>query len=90
MLAYFVLYVIFAGVSILLVSFDNKDFATTVTSVIATMNNIGPGLGKVGPTGNFADFSMLSKFVMCIGMLVGRLEFYPILVLCSAYMWKKS
>ena len=89
-IAYFVLYIIFAGVSIMLVSLDNKDFATTVTSVIATMNNIGPGLGQVGPSGNFADFSVLSKLVMSVGMLAGRLEFYPILVLFSPYMWKKT
>lgn len=89
-LAYFVIYMIFAGLSILLISLDNKDFATTVTSVIATMNNIGPGLGAIGPTGNFADFSVLSKIVMSVGMLVGRLEFYPILILFSPYMWKKT
>ncbi len=89
-LAYFVIYMIFMGISILIVSFDNKDFATTVTSVIATMNNIGPGLGSVGPTGNFADFSVLSKIVMSIGMLVGRLEFYPVLILFSPYIWKKT
>lgn len=89
-LAYFVLYMIFTGIAILIVSFDNKDFVTTVTSVIATMNNIGPGLGLVGPTWNFGDFSVISKLVMSMGMLVGRLEFYPILVLCSPYMWKKS
>ncbi len=89
-LAYFVIYIIFMGVSILLVSLDNKDLATTVTSVIATMNNIGPGLGEIGPTGNFADFSILSKLVMSIDMLVGRLEFYPILILFSPYVWKKS
>ncbi len=89
-LAYFVIYMIFAGISILVVSLDNKDFATTVTSVIATMNNIGPGLGEVGPTGNFADFSVLSKIVMSLGMLVGRLEFYPILILFSPHLWKKS
>ncbi len=88
-LAYFVIYMIFAGLSIILVSFDNKDFATTVTSVLATMNNIGPGLGAVGPTGNFADFSVMSKIVMSIGMLVGRLEFFPILALFSPHMWKK-
>ena len=76
--------------SILLVSIENKDIATTVTSVIATMNNIGPGLGSVGPTGNFADFSVLSKIVMSIDMLVGRLEIYPILILFSPYVWKKS
>jgi trk system potassium uptake protein TrkH len=88
-LAYFVIYMFFMGISILIVSLDNKDFATTVTSVIATMNNIGPGLGTVGPTGNFADFSALSKIVMSVGMLVGRLEFYPILILLSPRTWKK-
>lgn len=89
-LVYFVVYMIFTGLSILIVSLDNKDFATTVTSVLATVNNIGPGLGSVGPTGNFAEFSILSKIVLSIGMLVGRLEFYPILILFSPYMWKKS
>lgn len=88
-LAYFVMYMLFAGCAIIIVSLDNKDFATTVTSVLATMNNIGPGLGTVGPTGNFSDFSVLSKIVMSIGMLVGRLEFYPIIVLLSPHMWKK-
>lgn len=89
-LAYFVIYMLFMGLSILVVSLDNKDLATTVTSVIATMNNIGPGLGEVGPTGNFADFSIASKLVMSMGMLVGRLEFYPILILFSPRVWKKS
>ena len=53
---------LFAAVSILLISFDNKDFTTTVTAVIATMNNIGPGLGLVGPTGRqFADFGIVKN-----------------------------
>ena len=67
-LGYFVVYMLFAAVSILL----------------------GPGLGLVGPTGSFADFSALSKIVMSIGMLVGRLEFYPILILFSPYAWKRT
>ncbi len=78
---------LFAAVSILLISFDNKDFTTTVTAVIATMNNIGPGLGLVGPTGSFADFSALSKkIVMSIGMLVGRLEFFIRYLYCFRRM----
>lgn len=89
-LLYFAVYMIFAGVSILIVSLDNKDFATTVTSVMATLNNIGPGIGAIGPTGNFAGFSILSKLVLSVNMLVGRLELYPILVLFLPYMWKKS
>lgn len=89
-LAYFVIYMLFACASILIVSLDNKDFATTVTAVMATLNNIGPGLGEVGPAGSFSGFSDLSKIVMSIGMLVGRLELYPILILLSPRLWKKS
>ncbi len=89
-LLYFVVYMLFSGVSILVVSLDNMDFSTTVTSVMATLNNIGPGLGLVGPTGNFSGFSVLSKLVLSLNMLVGRLELYPILLLFLPYTWKKS
>lgn len=89
-LLYFVVYMIFIGMAILVISLDNKDFATTVTSVISAVNNIGPGLGTIGPTGNFADFSTLSKLVLSLSMLVGRLEMYPILALFMPYMWKKT
>lgn len=88
-LMYFVVYMIFIGISILVISLDNKDFATTVTSVISAVNNIGPGLGTIGPSGNFSDFSTLSKLVLSLSMLVGRLEMYPILALFMPYMWKK-
>ncbi|MBQ2669858.1 MAG: TrkH family potassium uptake protein [Clostridia bacterium] len=86
-LAYFAAYAIFMAVAILIVSLDNKDFSTTVTSVISTANNIGP---IIGPVGHFADFSVLSKIVFSIAMLVGRLEIYPILVLFSPYMWTRK
>ncbi|MCD8181414.1 MAG: TrkH family potassium uptake protein [Firmicutes bacterium] len=89
-MAYLVVYVMFAGISLIIVSLDNMDFTTTVTAVLATMNNIGPGLGVVGPAGNFAAFSPLSKVVLSVGMLAGRLEFYPILILFSPYTWKRS
>lgn len=76
-------------ISILIVSLDNKDFATTFGSVMATLNNIGPGLAEVGPAGNFADFSMLSKLVFCFDMLAGRLEIFPFLMLLTAFSWRK-
>ncbi|MEZ3433449.1 MAG: TrkH family potassium uptake protein [Lachnospiraceae bacterium] len=82
----------YAGItilSILLVSLDNKDFATTFSSVMATLNNIGPGLSEVGPNGNFADFSILSKLVFCFDMLAGRLEIFPFLMLLTAFSWRK-
>ena len=52
-----------------------------LSAVLATFNNIGPGLGSVGPTANFGDYSVVSKLVMTFDMLLGRLEIYPILAL---------
>ena len=53
-------------------------------------NNIGPGLGLCGPAGNFAFFSPLAKVVLCIDMLLGRLELYPMLVLLMPSTWRKK
>lgn len=80
---------LFAG-SLLIVSFDNFDFQSTFTAIAATINNIGPGIGAVGPMMNYADFSVLSKLVMCFDMLAGRLELFPILLLFSIRTWRKS
>ena len=52
------------------------------------MNNIGPGLGAVGPTGNFGGFSVFSKLILMFDMLVGRLELFPVLVLFAPGMWR--
>ena len=81
--AYISLYVIILAVSMLVVSFDNVDLVSNFTGVIATLNNIGPGLGVVGPMGNFADYRWFSKCVFIIDMLFGRLEIFPLLVLIS-------
>jgi len=86
---YFIIYVLIAAVSCLIVSFDNLDGSTTLTAVMATFNNIGPGLGLVGPTGNYAMFSPLSKIVLCLDMLFGRLEIYPMLILMLPRTWFK-
>jgi trk system potassium uptake protein TrkH len=87
--AYLGIYVITFIVSTLLVALDNFDFQTTVTSVIATLNNIGPGLGMVGPMGNYSQFSYLSKFVLMFDMLAGRLELLPIFIILKPKTWKK-
>ncbi len=83
-------YVIIFGASILAISLDNFGFDTTVTAVAATLNNIGPGLGQVGPTGNFADFSIFSKIVLSLDMLIGRLEIFPMLMLAAPSTWKRE
>ena len=82
-------YVVIFITAILIISLDNFDFTTNFTAIAATINNIGPGLSVVGPTGNFAAFSGLSKLVMSFCMLAGRLELFPMLLLFSPYTWKK-
>lgn len=79
--AYFFIYAMIFAASVLVVALDNFDFTTTTTSVIATLNNIGPGLNMVGATGNYSDFGFLSKLVLIADMLLGRLEIFPLLFL---------
>ena len=87
---YFVLYFFIIGFITLLVSFDNFDFETTLSSVVACISNIGPGLGLVGPIGNFSMFSDLSKILLSLAMLIGRLELYPILLFLSSGIYIKN
>lgn len=87
---YLMAYSALAAGSVLLVSFDNMDFATTFSSVMGTMNNIGPGIGEVGPAGNFSEFSPFSKLVFCLDMLAGRLEIFPFLVLLTIPVSRKQ
>lgn len=75
--------------SVLLISLDNLDAITNFTAVASTMNNIGPGLAKVGPTQNFELFSNGSKLVLIADMLIGRLEIFPMLILCTLGLRKK-
>lgn len=89
-MVYLSIYVLIILVSTFIVSFDNFDFTANLTAVLATFNNIGPGLGMVGPTGNFAGFSVLSKAVLIFDMLAGRLEIMPILVLFSRSTWMRA
>lgn len=87
---FFVIYMVIIGVSALLVSIDNFDLTTTLTSVITCISNVGPGLGSVGPVENFADLSNFSKLVLSADMLIGRLEVFPIMILFIPSTWKKS
>ncbi len=86
--AFFTLYCLLHVISILLVSTDGFDFTSTVTAVTACFNNIGPGLGLVGPMGNYADFTGFSKIVLSLDMLIGRLEIFPMLMLFAPGAWR--
>ena len=86
---YFIIYAaVFIGL-LILISLDSPDFTTALSAVAATYNNIGPGLGMVGPTYNFSQFSDFSKLILSVGMIAGRLELYPILILFLPSTWRK-
>ena len=88
-LVYLAIYCLTGVISVLLISLNNFSFEVNVTAVISCMNNIGPGLGMVGPVGNFAAFSAIPKLILSFDMLAGRLEFFPILLLFSSTTWKR-
>ena len=87
--AYLAAYVIIIIVSYLLISLDGESIGTNISAVLCCFNNIGPGMDAVGPTCNFAHLSSLSKIVLSVDMLAGRLEIFPMLILLSRHTWKK-
>ena len=87
---YFIAYVGILIGSVILISLDNFDFETTFSAVLTTLGNVGPGMAKVGPMGNFAAFSPFSKLVLCFDMLAGRLEIFPFLMLFTAPAWRRK
>ena len=87
---YMMAYLLVFAVSLFLISFDGFDLESTFTAVAATQNNIGPGLGVVGPTGGYSSFSILSKWVMIFDMIAGRLELFPMLILFAPSTWRRK
>lgn len=88
--AYIICFIAIFIASFLIVSLDKFNFETNITAVTATLNNIGPGFAVVGPMGNYSDFSILSKIVLTIDMICGRLELFPILILFLPHTWNKN
>lgn len=74
----------------LVVSLDNMPFDVSFSAALTCLSNVGPGLSAIGPTGNFSGFSDLSKLVLSLCMIVGRLEIFPILVMFSARTWRRD
>lgn len=87
---YTIAYVAILCVSLLLISLNDFDFATSFSGVLTTLNNVGPGIAGVGPIENFAAFSSFSKIVFSLDMLIGRLEIFPFLVLFSPDLWRRK
>ena len=89
---YLIIYIMVLIISVTAVSFDPaaKDFETAVSSVLATYNNIGPGLSYVGPLMNYGGLGVLTKIVLIFDMIAGRLELLPMLILFNPNIWKRK
>ena len=87
---FLITYMVIFATSCFLLAFDEHDLVTNFTAVVATLNNIGPGLEQVGPIGNYASFTPFSKYVLMFNMLAGRLELYPMLMILNYDMWKST
>lgn len=87
---YIVVYILLLLGSFILVSLDNFDFATSISAVVTCLGNVGPGFSMIGPEDNFGLFSGFTKFVLCMDMLLGRLEIFPIIMLFAPAVWRKS
>ena len=87
---FFVTYLFLFSLFLFLVSLEGQDLVTSFTAVAATFNNVGPGLGAVGPMYSFAGLTDFSKWVLSFAMLAGRLELFPMLMLFHPTIWKDS
>lgn len=86
---YLSIYMAIIMITTLLLSIDGFSLTTNLTATLACINNIGPGLDMVGPTGNFSAFSYFSKIILTFNMLFGRLEIMPMLILFYPNTWRR-
>ena len=88
-LGFFFAYFLLLIIGTLIIAMDGFSFETNITAMITTLSNVGPGLDVISPIGSFAGFSNLSKLVLSVYMLIGRLEIFPILMLFMPSAWKQ-
>ncbi len=87
---YFAVYMLCIFVVFLLICFEPFDFETNLTATVSCFNNVGPGLGGVGPASSYAAYSNFSKIILSVAMLLGRLEIFPLLIAISPSTWLKK
>ncbi len=87
--SYLMIYVSTLLLTALFLSFDGFDLVTNFTASLACISNVGPGLSVVGPAGNFSGFSAFSKLLLSFEMLLGRLEFFPMMILFAPRAWRR-
>ncbi len=87
-MAFFLLYMLIFAIGVVVMAFVGVDFETSIGSVAATLGNIGPGIGGVGPVDNYAFFTPFSKWFLSFLMLLGRLELFTVLIVISPAFWR--
>jgi len=88
-MAFFLIYILIFAFGTLVLSLLDYDFETSIGATIASLGNIGPGIGNVGPVDNYAFFSPLAKWFLSFLMLLGRLELFTVLIVISPAFWKR-
>lgn len=89
-ISFFILYIFITVISTMVVLFvESLPVLTGLSAVAATLGNVGPGLGMVGPTGNYSELSSFTKAFLSFLMILGRLELYAILVILMPAFWRK-
>ena len=89
-LSFFFVYALCFAVIALLLSATSLDFITAVSGAASAISNVGPGLGPIiGPAGNYTSLSDMAKWVLCAGMIIGRLELFTVLILLSPQFWRR-
>jgi trk system potassium uptake protein TrkH len=87
--AFFIIYILIFGIGTVILSLIGLDFFTAIGASATCLGNVGPGLGVVGPIGNFSSLPDLSKWILSLFMLIGRLELFTVLLLFTPSFWKK-
>lgn len=88
--SFLALHLVIFVIGVLVVSLEGVDMISSISSVAATINNIGPGFGAVGPTMTFADYSIFTKLFLSLVMLLGRLEHFTIIALLVPKTWTRE
>ncbi len=89
-LGFFLLFMVVYVSGVLILTFGGRDIVTSVGATAATLGNIGPGLGLVGPSSNYAELFDWEKWLLVMFMLIGRLEIFTVLVLFLPEAWRRS
>ena len=87
-LAFMMLYVVIFSLGSIIMTILGEDFITSIGSVAATLGNIGPGIGDVGPASNYSSISNAGKYLLSLLMFIGRLELLTFLMILTPVFWK--